>query len=143
MQRVFTPRKVLLKFDFRTMSAHPDIEDSHKVVCVKRSPEGIEVEAGKSYWWCSCGRSKNQPFCDGSHKGTSSKPVEFKAEKTEKVWFCMCKQTAGMPLCDGSHKVLPVDAEGSLLPCRKIAEVQQSAPAASFVQLALGYFSPR
>ena len=49
------------------MSEQPDIEDAHKVMCARRSPEGVDVEAGKYYWWCACGRSKTQPFCDGSH----------------------------------------------------------------------------
>ena len=71
-----------------------------------RAPIAIEVEAGKSYWWCACGRSKTQPFCDGSHKDTSFTPVEFKAEKSEKVFFCTCKRSARKPACDGSHKKL-------------------------------------
>jgi len=71
-----------------------------------RAPIAVEVEAGKSYWWCACGRSKTQPFCDGSHKTTSFTPIEFKAAKSEKVFFCTCKRSAKMPLCDGSHKKL-------------------------------------
>ncbi len=71
-----------------------------------RAPIPIEVEAGKSYWWCACGRSKTQPFCDGSHKVTSFTPVEFIPEKTGKVFFCACKRSAKRPLCDGSHKKL-------------------------------------
>jgi len=71
-----------------------------------RAPIAIEVEAGKSYWWCACGRSKKQPFCDGSHKPTSLTPIEFKIEKNEKVFFCTCKRSAKLPLCDGSHKKL-------------------------------------
>ena len=63
-------------------------------------------EAGKSYWWCACGRSKSQPFCDGSHKGTAFSPLEFKPETTGEVWFCTCKRTTTPPLCDGSHKKL-------------------------------------
>ena len=59
-----------------------------------RRPIVIDVEAGKSYWWCACGRSQKQPFCDGSHKVTSFTPVEFKAATTEKVWFCACKRSA-------------------------------------------------
>ena len=59
-----------------------------------RAPIPVEVEAGKSYWWCACGRSKTQPFCDGSHKVTSFTPIEFKAEKSEKVFFCTCKRSA-------------------------------------------------
>lgn len=69
-------------------------------------PIVIEVEAGKSYWWCACGRSKSQPFCDGSHKPTAFQPVEFKADKSEQVWFCACKRSGKKPMCDGSHKRL-------------------------------------
>ena len=64
----------------------------------------VMVEAGETYWWCACGRSKSQPFCDGSHKVTSFTPVEFKPEKSEDVWFCSCKRTNKKPICDGSHK---------------------------------------
>jgi CDGSH-type Zn-finger protein len=71
-----------------------------------RAPITIDVEAGKDYWWCACGKSKSQPFCDGSHKGSGFSPIEFKAEKSEKVWFCACKRSAKKPLCDGSHKKL-------------------------------------
>jgi CDGSH iron-sulfur domain-containing protein 3 len=71
-----------------------------------RAPIPVEVEAGKSYWWCACGLSKTQPFCDGSHKVTSFTPIEFKAEKSGKVFFCTCKRSVKKPLCDGSHKRL-------------------------------------
>ena len=71
-----------------------------------RAPIAIDVEAGKSYWWCACGRSKSQPFCDGSHQGSAFTPVEFKAEKSEKVFFCTCKRSVRAPACDGSHKTL-------------------------------------
>ena len=71
-----------------------------------RTPIPVEVEAGKSYWWCACGRSKTQPFCDGSHKTTDFTPVEFKAEKSGKVFFCTCKRSGRKPTCDGSHKKL-------------------------------------
>ena len=63
----------------------------------------IEVEQGKSYYWCSCGKSFKQPFCDGSHKGTEFKTLAYKAELTKKVFFCLCKQTNDQPFCDGSH----------------------------------------
>jgi len=72
-----------------------------------RQPIPIKVEAGKSYWWCACGRSKSQPFCDGSHKVTAFTPIEFKATKSEEAWFCACKRSAKKPMCDGSHKRLP------------------------------------
>jgi CDGSH iron-sulfur domain-containing protein 3 len=71
-----------------------------------RAPITIEVEAGKSYWWCACGLSKRQPFCDGSHKVTSLTPIEFKPATSEKVWFCACKRATKKPMCDGSHKRL-------------------------------------
>ena len=62
-----------------------------------------DVERGKSYFWCSCGKSSKQPFCDGSHKGTEFKPVIYKAEFTKKIFFCNCKQTENAPFGDGSH----------------------------------------
>jgi CDGSH-type Zn-finger protein len=72
-----------------------------------RKPIPVAVEAGKSYWWCACGRSKTQPFCDGSHKGTPFQPQEYKPEKSEQAYFCACKRSQHQPLCDGSHKTLP------------------------------------
>jgi CDGSH-type Zn-finger protein len=69
-----------------------------------RAPIPVPVEAGKSYWWCACGRSQKQPFCDGSHKGTSFSPIEWQAEKAEEAWFCACKRSGKRPMCDGSHK---------------------------------------
>ena len=66
----------------------------------------IDVEAGKSYWWCACGKSASQPFCDGSHKGTGFAPVEFKADAAGPVGFCGCKRSAKAPRCDGTHKTL-------------------------------------
>jgi len=66
-------------------------------------PIAVEVEKDKSYYWCSCGKSSKQPFCDGSHQGSEFTPVVYKAEETKKVFFCACKQTNNQPLCDGSH----------------------------------------
>jgi CDGSH-type Zn-finger protein len=67
------------------------------------NPIAIDVEAGKVYWWCRCGRSLRQPFCDGTHKGTDSSPLKYTAVETGTLWFCVCKRTANPPLCDGSH----------------------------------------
>ena len=75
-------------------------------VVAQKAPYQANIEAGKSYAWCACGLSANQPFCDGSHKDTGIKPVVFKAEETKEVWFCGCKATKGQPYCDGSHSTL-------------------------------------
>jgi CDGSH iron-sulfur domain-containing protein 3 len=78
---------------------------TERVVAAK-APMGVDVEAGRTYWWCRCGRSARQPFCDGSHKGSDVAPLKYDAAQDGKVWFCCCKQTASEPLCDGSHKRL-------------------------------------
>jgi CDGSH iron-sulfur domain-containing protein 3 len=72
----------------------------------QKEPYGVTVEAGKRYFWCACGRSANQPFCDGSHQGTGLTPVPFTAQATEEVWLCGCKSTGGKPFCDGTHASL-------------------------------------
>ncbi len=71
-----------------------------------RAPMGVDLEAGKTYDWCSCGKSATQPFCDGSHKGSSFSPVKYVAERAGRVYFCACKHSAKAPLCDGTHKTL-------------------------------------
>ncbi len=76
-------------------------------VIADRKPKKVEVEAGETYMWCRCGRSKNQPFCDGSHGATSFEPLTFEAEKTGDAFLCLCKRTGRPPWCDGSHKRLP------------------------------------
>jgi CDGSH-type Zn-finger protein len=68
------------------------------------TPIAVGVEAGKSYYWCACGQSSKQPFCDGSHKDTGFTPVQYDAEESKTVYFCGCKATKNQPLCDGSHK---------------------------------------
>ena len=73
--------------------------------CPQKAPYELELEAG-TYYWCACGRSKAQPFCDGSHKGTGFEPVPFKLESKQRVWLCGCKRTAGPPYCDGTHSKL-------------------------------------
>ena len=77
---------------------------SEQLPGVKNAPYIVDVEAGKSYYWCACGRSRKQPFCDGSHQGTDKEPAAFFAEKSEKVYLCGCRRTANPPFCDGAHK---------------------------------------
>jgi len=72
----------------------------------QKEPIAVEVEEGKNYFWCACGQSKNQPFCDGSHKGTDFNPVKYTAEASKKVFFCGCKHSSKAPLCDGTHNKL-------------------------------------
>ena len=75
-------------------------------VIAQKSPYAVEVEAGKSYWWCACGKSASQPFCDGSHKGTEFSPIEYQADKDGTVYFCGCKHSKNGVQCDGSHSKL-------------------------------------
>ena len=67
------------------------------------TPFAVEVEKGKTYYWCACGKSASQPFCDGSHKDSSFSPVKYEASESTTVYFCGCKATGNPPLCDGSH----------------------------------------
>lgn len=70
----------------------------------QKAPYAVDLEAGKSYFWCACGQSKNQPFCDGSHKGTDFAPKKFEATESKKAFLCGCKHSATAPFCDGTHK---------------------------------------
>ncbi len=72
----------------------------------QKSPYAVDVEAGKSYFWCSCGKSAKQPFCDGSHQGSAFTPVKYTATETKTAYFCGCKHTHNQPMCDGSHTKL-------------------------------------
>ncbi len=75
-------------------------------VVAQKAPFGVKVEAGKTYFWCACGMSKKQPFCDGSHKGSGMEPMQYTAAAADTVWFCGCKASGAKPMCDGSHKRL-------------------------------------
>ena len=76
---------------------------TQKAVVAATAPVGVEVVAGKTYFWCTCGKSKNQPWCDGSHGGTEFKPMMWTAPESKTAYLCACKQTKNAPFCDGSH----------------------------------------
>ncbi|MBN4081542.1 CDGSH iron-sulfur domain-containing protein [bacterium AH-315-C07] len=80
------------------------MEEQDKPQMAGTSPATVQLEEGNTYAWCACGRSGNQPFCDGSHAETSLKPIVFKAEKTGPAALCMCKRTGNGPYCDGTHR---------------------------------------
>lgn len=71
-----------------------------------KAPFATEVEEGKTYFWCACGKSARQPFCDGSHKDTEFTPTKYTADRTGRVFFCGCKHSDKAPLCDGTHSRL-------------------------------------
>ncbi|MSQ85162.1 MAG: CDGSH iron-sulfur domain-containing protein [Myxococcales bacterium] len=74
----------------------------------ERSPAVLELAAGQSYWWCRCGASSEQPWCDGSHNAKAEfQPMEFTVEAGRRYALCRCKNTSTPPFCDGSHKQLP------------------------------------
>lgn len=87
----------------RNLKEHPMTDTPH---IAQKAPYPIELEAGKTYFWCACGQSKNQPFCDGSHKGSTFNPTKFTAEASKTAYLCGCKQSAKAPFCDGTHNRL-------------------------------------
>ncbi|MBT3786753.1 MAG: glutamate synthase [Alphaproteobacteria bacterium] len=87
-----------------------------KPVIAAKNPAKAELEAGKTYHWCACGLSKNQPFCDGSHKSTSLSPHAFTADSDGDAYLCQCKASANPPFCDGTHKKLDGFDVGASIP---------------------------
>ena len=77
-----------------------------EAIIAAKEPAGVELEADKAYFWCTCGKSVKQPFCDGAHKGGDFLPQRFKPGAAGKVSICQCKQTKNGPYCDGSHNDL-------------------------------------
>ncbi|MDP1683277.1 MAG: CDGSH iron-sulfur domain-containing protein [Burkholderiales bacterium] len=73
---------------------------------MQNAPYEVQVEASKEYWYCACGKSKNQPWCDGSHEGAGVEPISFVAEKTGSAWLCGCRMSETLPFCDGTHNDL-------------------------------------
>jgi CDGSH-type Zn-finger protein len=83
---------------------HMENKGMAEPIPAQKAPYGVNVEAGKDYWWCACGRSAKQPFCDGSHKSVGLAPQKFIAAETKQVWLCGCKSSGNKPFCDGTHK---------------------------------------
>ena len=77
-----------------------------KPVVAAKGPIAARIESGREYYWCTCGRSRRQPYCDGSHKPTSFLPLPFRVGESGEKYLCACKQTANPPWCDGSHHQL-------------------------------------
>ena len=86
-----------------------------KPIVADNRPIAVDVTAGEEYYFCVCGKSSNQPFCDGSHKGSGFAPLAFVADATEKAYLCRCKQTARAPYCDGTHKQVKDEQVGKEL----------------------------
>lgn len=76
-----------------------------KPVIAQKAPKSMILDPG-TYYWCSCGQSKNQPFCDGSHQGSEFAPLAFTIDVKKEVWMCQCKHSSNKPFCDGAHRNL-------------------------------------
>ena len=87
-----------------------------KPIIADNKPNKVSLTKGDQYYFCSCGRSKSQPFCDGSHAGTGLSPKTFTAEETGDAYLCACKATANTPFCDGSHKQFSAEQIGQEAP---------------------------
>lgn len=72
----------------------------------QESPMAVDLMEGETVWWCACGRSQTQPYCDGSHEGTGIEPIEWTAKRSKTYYLCCCKQSRKPPICDGSHNSL-------------------------------------
>lgn len=77
-----------------------------KPIVAGKAPIAVEVKQGETYYWCACGKSAKQPFCNGAHQGTEFKPLAFNPDKDGTVYLCTCKQTKNPPYCDGAHTKL-------------------------------------
>ena len=85
-------------------------------IIANNTPIAVNLEKGKTYYFCKCGRSKNQPFCDGAHADTDITPHAFTADKDGEAWLCACKQSDNQPFCDGTHSQFGDDMIGKEAP---------------------------
>lgn len=97
-----------------------------KPIIADNKPIKVELKAGQEYYFCRCGRSKKQPYCDGSHSGTGMKPMSFTAEKDEDAYLCQCKHTANAPFCDGTHKRFTAEQVAKKAPIKNERKVKSS-----------------
>lgn len=102
-----------------------------KVVIADNKPAAVELTEGEEYYFCTCGRSSNQPFCDGSHAGTSFSPKPFVAEDTGEAYLCACKHTANAPFCDGSHRAFSDDQVGKEAGSHELSDKSSEADSSS------------
>lgn len=100
-----------------------------KPTIASNKPVSVDLKAGEEYYFCTCGKSANQPFCDGSHKGTEFTPKPFTAEETGEAYLCQCKQTANAPFCDGTHAKVPADQIGKEFAVESDADADADADA--------------
>jgi len=82
-------------------------------IIANNQPATVTLKKGETYYFCRCGKSNNQPFCDGAHQGTDFTPQAFTAEKDGAAWLCACKQSKNLPFCDGAHQKITADKIGT------------------------------
>ena len=102
----FTNKLIMTIYRLFITKHHYNVKIMEEPKIAAKGPVAVELEEGKKYFFCSCGKSVNQPFCDGAHSGSSFQPLAFTAEKTGKAFLCQCKKSANAPFCDGAHSSL-------------------------------------